>query len=175
MAQMKIRTGILAVLLVFGSGTTCDARPPMRRPAKVQQVEVKTPELQQASERVRGAKSQLDTARKQLEAAKAVVKAAEAECKASIADREALALRERAKTLADASGFPKSALITPSQLVVGQPAPANQYVPAAAPERPLESASASELSAGNTLSPGYGRIQQLDFNAQPRQEQAPLK
>lgn len=174
MAQMNIRTGILAVLLVLGSGTTCDARPLLRRPAKVQQAEVKTPELQQAAERVRAAATQLETARKQLEAARALVRAAEAEHRASIADREALSLKERAKTLADASGFPKSALITPSQLVVGQPAPPvsqNVVVPASAP--PVESAKA-ELSAGNTLSPGYGRIQQPDFNAQ-LPEQAPLR
>ena len=173
MAQTNIRTGILAVLLVLGNGTTCDARPLLRRPAKVQQAEVKTPELQQAAERVRAAATQLDTARKQLEAARALVRAAEAEHRASIADREALSLKERAKTLADASGFPKSALITPSQLVVGQPAPPasqNVVVPASAP---VESAKA-ELSAGNTLSPGYGRIQQPDFNAQ-LPEQAPLR
>jgi len=171
MAQKSIQTGILAAILVLGNGITCDARPLVRRPVRVQQVEVKTPELLQADERVRAAKAQFETARKQLEAAKALLKAAEAEYKASVADREALALKERARTLADASGFPKSAQLTPSQLVVGSPATVAQASQVAAPA--AEGRAAAALP-GSAVNPGYGRIQQSDLNnAQP--DQAPLR
>ncbi|HEY9868716.1 MAG TPA: hypothetical protein V6D08_06085 [Candidatus Obscuribacterales bacterium] len=165
MAYIKARTGFLAALVVWGTGTTDGVLALPGRPVKVkpQVVEVKTPELLEADRRVKQSKEDLDLARKQLEAARALLKAAEAEYKAAQADREALALRTRAQNLADASGFSRRNAKAQAQSPTGQP--------------PAASLPSQPVPAGQNLSaPPNTRIQQLDFNAEPLQpEPIPLR
>ncbi|HEY9772281.1 MAG TPA: hypothetical protein V6C81_00570 [Planktothrix sp.] len=93
-------------ILIAGTASGAQSLTPSVDANTTSTVKASNPELDNADTKVNETKERLDVARKQLSTAKAMVKAAEAEFKAAKAARDAIALRENAQQLADASGFP---------------------------------------------------------------------
>ena len=94
----------------------------------VNQQPSKSAEISNADARCDAARAKLENAKKVLSAAKASLKAADAEFKASRADRDALALRETATQLADASGFGVNPPVEPIRQII-VPATGNRLTP----------------------------------------------
>ncbi len=158
---MKPQTAVRRSLIIglFGLtafGTACGAENISIKPAPSTMpsaIKVTTPEMAAAEDRVRQAQSQLETARKQLTAARSLLKAAEADLKAARAEREALALRTQAQGLAQESGMVRNS--TPVSLA------AKPYVPTESTQAPAPQPTTPPAETNQ------GRVQQLDFNAEP--------
>lgn len=173
---MKPQTAVrlsLIVGLVGLTSTVCGAENISIKPAPStapEAIKITTPEMVAASDRVRQSETQLETARKQLVAARSLLKAAEADLKAARAEREALMLRTQAQGLAEESGMVHGSApvslaarpATPPSTIPSQPASA---APPAAPVPAASAAPAAPAAENN-----QGRIQQLDFNAEPLPE-----
>lgn len=102
--------------IAFGTIALADtaATPPANAPTIAPLRDGSNPAVVAADEKVHDTKSKLEQAHKQLNAAKAMLKAAEAEYKAACADKDALALRNEAQRLADASSDPIATPSTPA-------------------------------------------------------------
>lgn len=135
LANSRLLLGVLIPLCPFIIGTACGAEDfatTSTSTTTTTQPATKSPELESADQRCEAAKSKLDNARKVLSAAKASLRAAEAEFKASKADRDALALRQTAQQLADASGFGVTTPVEPVRQIIVPPS-GNRLTPVAVP------------------------------------------
>jgi hypothetical protein len=172
------RTRLLAVFLApacaAAIGTACGAQDPASTTTMFQPTQAtKSPEVEAAEKRMTAAKDRLDQARQQFSTAKAMVKAAEAELKASKADRDALALRQTATQLADASGFVAPANVQPVGGGVIMPTNGgNRLTPVAT--TPAMQAQQGSMPA-STLGPAAAPTSPVDFNGTPMNDGGDLR
>ncbi len=132
----------------------------------VNQQPSKSAELANADARSDAARAKLENAKKVLNAAKASLKAADAEYKASRADRDALALRETATQLADASGFGVNPPVEPIRQIIVPPT-GNRLTPVNAPisgATPVMMTQTTTSVVGAAAAPGKPLA---DFNSAP--------
>jgi hypothetical protein len=137
-------------------GTGCGAQDFNTSQAPAAQPQVKSAELESADSRVETSKTKLDQARKVLSAAKASLKAAEAEFKATKADRDAIALRNTAQQLADASGFASNPVVDPVRQIIVPPN-GNRLTPVAVPP--------ASVTTQNSVTTTKSTV--VDFNGAP--------
>lgn len=106
--QTKLALTLVAGSLLLGAPSTVFGAEEntIQKPLPAAAVDVQTPELQKADQRVEDAKAQLDLARKQLRASQALLKAAEADLRAADTDRKAIALKHQAQNLAADAQLP---------------------------------------------------------------------